>query len=122
MGSPMMPERTAASRAACDGISRYCSATCTSACAPGVASSASRPGMPGAGGVSARTGRPSATASAITPGFAARGTAVTRKSGRVSRTQEARSPKAGTGRSGSPGRRTTAPTQSTVGRACARRW
>ena len=60
VGAPIAPERTRASRAACEGISRYCSATCTSALAPTSDHSDRRPARSGAGGVSASTGTPAA--------------------------------------------------------------
>jgi hypothetical protein len=61
------------------------------------------------------------TASVMIPGLAAGGTAVTRKSGCAWRRHCPRSPKAGTGSVRRCGAQTTAPTQRSVGRACATR-
>src|SRR2546430_8325885 len=117
VGVPMAPDRTSAARAACEGISRYCSATWTRPDPPTSAQSARSPGRSGAGGVSARTGTPSATAPVIAAGVAGHGTAVTTKSGRAASTHSASEPNAATGRS--LGVRTTAPTHVRPGRDAA---
>jgi hypothetical protein len=100
---PITPDRTTATRAACDGISRYCSATCTAG--PAFAHNSRRPARSAAGGVSDSTGRPRSTASATTRALTVRGSAVTTKSARTSSSDR----RAGTGRS--RGVRVTAPTQ-----------
>ena len=112
VGVPIAPDATTAARAACNGIIRYCSATCTSRDAPTWSHSRRRPSTSGAGGVSASTGSPSDTASSIIPGVVGHGTAVTTKSGRVACTQASSESKVGT--ANGRGDRTTAPTQSTV--------
>src|SRR5256714_7600555 len=119
VGVPMAPERTSAARAACAGMSRYCSATWTRPDPPTRAHRSRSPDRSGAGGVSARTGTPSATASVITAGVAGHGTAVTTKSGRADRRHPASEPNAGTGKS--LGVRTTAPTHVRSGREAASR-
>src|SRR2546430_894661 len=73
VGVPMAPERTSAARAACAGMSRYCSATWTRPDPPTRAHRSRSPDRSCAGGVSARTGTPSATASVVTGGVPALG-------------------------------------------------
>ena len=107
VGVPRAPLATTAARAACEGIIRYCSATWTSPEAPTADQSARRPSRSGAGGVSASTGTPRSTASAMKPGVTDHGVAVSTKSGRTSRRHASRDVKDGT--SSGRGVRTTTP-------------
>ena len=112
VGVPMAPVATRAARAACEGIIRYCSATWTSPESPTADQSARRPSRSGAGGVSASTGSPRSTASAMKCGVTDRGVAVSTKSTATSRRHASRDVKAGTSRR--RGVRTTTPPQRTV--------
>ena len=118
---PITPEWTATTRAACEGIARYCSATCTSRDPPTAAHSDRNAARSGAGGVSDSTGTPRATASATTPGLTVRDRAVTRKSGRAAARHSATDSNAGTG--SRRGDRITAPTHDTsCSRAASRQY
>src|SRR4051794_31430866 len=119
VGTPIAPERTSAARAACEGMSRYCSATCTRPRSPTRDHRARSPSRSGAGGVSARTRIPRPVSSTTTVGVTSHGSAVTTKSGRTARSASSSEVNTGTGSGRSE--RTTAPAQERSGRPAASR-
>jgi hypothetical protein len=112
VGVPMAPVATRAARAAWEGIIGYCSATWTSPESPTDDHSMRSPSRSGAGGVSASTGSPRSTASAMTWGVTDRGVAISTKSTESWRRHASRDVKVGTSRW--RGVRTTTPPQRIV--------